>query len=105
MLAVSPTGAASSLGILPNEAAKAASRGDEVALRAWLESGGQVNATCVVGDMNGGGTALMIAARYGHERVVELLLQRGADANLQESNGGTARCSPPATAASGWSTC
>ena len=32
----------------------------------------------------------MFAARYGHGRVVELLLQRGADANLQDSDGGTA---------------
>ena len=46
----------------------------------------------------------MFAARYGHGRVVELLLQRGADANLQDSDGGTALiCGPSATAVSGWS--
>ena len=33
----------------------------------------------------------MIAAAQGHERVVELLLQRGAEINLQNSTGGTAR--------------
>jgi len=32
-------------------------------------------------------TLLMGAAMYGHERVVDLLLRRGADFNLQSSDG------------------
>ncbi len=59
---------------------RAAGRGDEAALLSWLESGGRVNATCVAGDASGV-TALMLAAQEGHERVVELLLQRGAEIN------------------------
>ena len=76
-------------GSLPKEARKAAGRGDEAALLAWLESGGRVNATCGVDDVSGV-TALILAADSGHERVVELLLRRGAAINLQDSIGGTA---------------
>merc|ERR1712086_338800 len=36
----------SSLGSLPEEAANAATRGEESALLAWLDSGARVNATC-----------------------------------------------------------
>ena len=35
-------------------------------------------------------TALIAAAYNGHERVVDLLLQRGAEVNLQDSKGRTA---------------
>ena len=38
----------SSLGSLPEEAAIAVVDGDEAALLSWLDSGGQVNATCGV---------------------------------------------------------
>ena len=40
----------------------------------------------------------MYAADNGHERVVELLLQRSAEVNLRGSNGGTALMAPPSTA-------
>ena len=76
------------LGSLPKEAALAAAEGDEAALLAWLDSGGRVNA-CGAGDVSGL-SALMGAAQFGHERVVDLLLQRGADVNLQDSKGVTA---------------
>ena len=78
-----------SLVTLPKEAFEAALQGDEAALLAWSDSGGQVNATCVVDDVSGV-TALMAAARYGHERMVDLLLQRGAEINKQKSDGFTA---------------
>ena len=55
----------------------------------WLDSGGQVNVTCEMGDTSGV-TALMFAAQEGHERAVELLLQRGAEINKQNSDGCTA---------------
>ena len=56
---------------------------------AWLEDGGRADATCERGGVSGV-TLLMFAARKGHERVVELLLQRGAEINLQSSEGVTA---------------
>ena len=56
---------------------------------AWLEGGGRADATYERGEVSGL-TLLMGAARYGHERVVELLLRHGAEINLQDSNGGTA---------------
>ena len=42
-----------------------------------------------MGDVSGI-TALMAAAQEGHERVVKLLLQRGAEINKQKSDGFTA---------------
>ena len=72
------------------KAAGAAGRGDEAALLAWIDGGGRVNdATCVVDDVSGV-TVLMLAAEEGHERVVKLLIRRGAEFNLQDSIGGTA---------------
>ena len=66
-----------------------AGRGDEAAVLAWLDCGGQVNATFGEGEMSGV-TVLMLAACNGRERVVDLLLQRGAEVNLQDSDGDTA---------------
>ena len=77
------------VGRLPQAVGDAAEHGDEAALLAWLDSGGQVNATHRVGDVHGI-TALMHAAHQGHERVVDLLLQHGAEINLQDGNGTTA---------------
>jgi len=49
-----------------------------------------------------GYTALVVAATTGHERVVELLLQHGADVSLQKKNcsvfkGKNASLRPPLT--------
>ena len=66
-----------------------AGRGDEAAVLAWLDCGGRVNATCGEGEMSGV-TVLMLAAGNGHERVVDLLLQRGAEINLPTSLPATA---------------
>ena len=74
---------------LPEAVWKAAGGGVEAWLLAWLDSGGRVNATRVVSNVSGV-TALMGAARYGQERVVGLLLQRGAEINKQDSDGWTA---------------
>ena len=69
-------------------------RGDEVAVRVWLEGGGRANATRERrgedGEVTTGVTLLMDAALEGHERVVEVLLQHGAEANVQDSFGETA---------------
>ena len=67
----------------------AAERGEEEAVLAWLEGGGWADAT-YERDGVSGVTLLMFAARYGHERVVELLIQHGAEINLQNSVGDTA---------------
>ena len=56
---------------------------------AWLDSGGRADATYERGKVSGF-TLLIAAARYGHERVVDLLLQRGAEVNLQDSDSWTA---------------
>ena len=60
----------------------------------WLEGGGRANAARKHLDEDGevttGVTLLMDAAENGHERVAELLLQRGAEVNLQNSDGWTA---------------
>ena len=74
------------MGSLPDEVTDAAGRGDEAALLAWLDRGGQINAI----DGANSDTALMNAAYFGHERVVEVLLQRGAEINKQSSHGDTA---------------
>ena len=67
----------------------AAERGEEEAVLAWLEGGGRADATYERGGVSGL-TLLMGAAGNGHERVVELLLQRGAEINKQDSDGWTA---------------
>ena len=67
----------------------AAGRGDETVVLAWLDGGGRANATYERGEASGL-TLLMGAAAHGHERVVELLIRRGAEINLQSSNGNTA---------------
>ena len=64
-------------------------RGDEAAVRSWLERGGRANTAREDGEVIGI-TLLMDAAVGGHERVAALLLQHGARVNLQSSNGGTA---------------
>jgi hypothetical protein len=56
---------------------KAAEKGDVKALQAALDAGADINAKG-----KWGMTALMLAARDGHEVCVDLLLQRSANANL-----------------------
>jgi ankyrin repeat protein len=61
----------------------AASGGDSAAVVAWLlERGAKVDARAPNGN-----TPLMMAARYGAFRSVELLLARGADARLSNGAG------------------
>ncbi len=67
----------------------AAKRGEEEAVLAWLDGGRRADAT-YERDGVSGITLLMLAANCGHERVVELLLRRGAEINLQDSIGITA---------------
>ena len=71
------------------EVIAAADRGEEAAVLAWLDRGGQADATCKRRGVNGI-TLLMVAARRGHERLVELLLKHGAGINVQSNKGFTA---------------
>ena len=64
-------------------------RGDEAAVHSWLEIGGRANTAHEYGEVTGV-TLLMDAAGQGHEWVAALLLQHGAQANLQNSDGYTA---------------
>lgn len=58
-----------------DQVVEAAKRGEEAAVLAWLDSGGRADATYEGGEVSGL-TLLMGAAHHGHERVIELLLQR-----------------------------
>jgi ankyrin repeat protein len=59
---------------------------DEAAVVAWLESGGQVDALWEDPDGSSeGSTLLMQATRVGHEHLVDLLLERKAGIDLQNS--------------------
>ena len=64
----------------------AAGRGDSLRVLAWLDSGGHV-------DARGGralATMIMKASARGHTALVEQLIQRGANVNLQDEQGSTA---------------
>ena len=79
----------------PDAAVLAAERGEEEAVLAWLEGGGRVNATYERGEVSGL-TLLIGAARYGHERLVDLLLRHGAAMNQKDNKGWTALTSAAA---------
>ena len=64
-------------------------RGDEAAVRSWLERGGRANTAHEYGEVTGV-TLLMDAAGQGHERVADLLLRHDAEATVQNSKGYTA---------------
>ena len=81
--------ASSSAAAAPEAVVAAAERGEEEAVLAWLEGGGGVNATYERDGVTGL-TLLVGAVMYGHERLVDLLLRRGADINQRNSRGGTA---------------
>ena len=67
--------ASSSVVAVSDQVVAAAEQGDEAEVLAWLDGGGRTDATYERGEVSGI-TLLMGAAFYGHERVVNLLLQR-----------------------------
>ena len=75
---------------LPESMGAAAARGDVAAVMAWLDDGGDVDATM---DEAGGAlrdaSMLLRASACGHVALVAALLQRAADVELSNSRGGT----------------
>ncbi|MBN9521251.1 ankyrin repeat domain-containing protein [bacterium] len=67
-----------------NALVEAASAGDEPGARAALRRGAAVDARYVDPPCRYGETALMAASAGGHDGVVRLLLDRGADVNLEQ---------------------
>ena len=74
---------------VPEEVWRAAERGREATVEAWVDSGGQMDATFLCDGVDDT-TMLMLAAGNGHERLVETFLQRGADLELCDARGKTA---------------
>ena len=72
----------------PAAVCAAAAAGDDAAVREWLDSGGRVEAV-VKWDGPSGATLLCVAARHGNERLVALLLERGALPNEGTADGTT----------------
>ena len=71
----------------------AVNEGDAVSVEAWLDSGGQVDCGWRVSTPTQNVrevTPLMLACGNGHMQLVDLLLERGANVNLQDSSGVTA---------------
>ena len=81
-------------GEVPNNVLKAAEDGRVGPVRSWLNDGGKADTLAELPSEVSGRpvpcTLLMIAAQHGHAQIVELLLKRGADINLQNSLGLTA---------------
>ena len=71
---------------LPAAAIRAASSGDVDMVVAWLDGDGHVDACA----MCTGGTMLITASGHGNVTLVELLLSRGANADLRSATGDTA---------------
>ena len=60
---------------------------------AWLDGGGQVDAVLLSHDRTRAGTnatMLMLASAIGRIKIVDLLLERNAEVDRQDSNGNTA---------------
>src|SRR5262249_54098350 len=70
---------------LANGLTNAANEGDLAAVRSWLDRGADVNAGSSALNTE---TALMRAAANGHRELVQFLLARGADPNVQHTGVG-----------------
>ena len=81
-------------GEVPKNVLKAAENGRVGPVRSWLNDGGKADTfterPSEVSGVTIPSTLLMLAAQNGHVQIVELLLKRGADINLQTSLGTTA---------------
>ena len=70
---------------VPGEVTNAAKRGDDAAVVAWLAGGARCHVDMVV--EYAGYTLLLVAAAFGHERLVDVLLRRGANINYLTDEG------------------
>lgn len=92
-----------------SEIVVSAGQDEESAILAWIDGGGgQVNVTFEVGGTSGRSTLLTQAVLKEQEKLVESLLQRGADINVRDGIGRTAlmlagQCSNEHVASSGCS--
>ena len=84
-------------GLAPEEIDTAILIGDVEAVRAWLDAGGDVNAKCPYSGPCSWrshntplGSLLIVAARCGKTRIMDLLLTRGADIDATDADGRTA---------------
>ena len=81
---------------LSDEVISAVGHGDVAAVQAWLDAGGRASAfidSPTAADRAGttkGSTLLMLAAANNHERVVDVLLEQGAEIDQDSSGGFTA---------------
>jgi len=76
------TAAGAPLQKLPSEIISAAAAGESSPILNWLECGGRINA---MGTSQA--TMLMIASEHGHERLVDALLNRGAELDMRRFDG------------------
>ena len=79
--------------VAPEEIAEAVERGEVEVVRAWLDNGGDANAKCLRGydaDDEASEPMLNRAARYGHIKIMSLLLSKGADIDATDNHGRTA---------------
>ena len=82
--------------LAPEGIATAIKNGDVEAVRTWLDTGGDVNAPCPDSRLSLPsyqvplGPLLIVAARCGKTRIMDLLLSRGADIDATDADGRTA---------------
>ena len=87
--------------VAPEEIAAAIVTGEVEVVRAWLDTGGDVNAKCPYSRSSSWGSQwqgarvplgplLIVAARCGKTSIMDLLLTRGADIDATDADGSTA---------------
>ena len=78
--------------VAPGEITEAIVTGEVELVRAWLDNGGDANAKCGVSGygLRDPAMLLIVAARCGKTRIMDLLLTRGADIDATDADGSTA---------------
>ena len=84
--------AAMEASVAPGEIVEAIVTGEVELVRAWLDNGGDANAKCGVSGygLRDPAMLLIVAARCGKTRIMDLLLTRGADIDATDADGRTA---------------
>ena len=79
--------------VAPEEIAQAVEGGEVEVVRSWLNNSGDANSRCLRGydaDDEASEPMLNRAARYGHIKIMSLLLSKGADIDATDNHGRTA---------------